>query len=425
MSHLLAFLPPPSTDPASRPESHGAAAAPSAAERLSCFEWLRAGAVLGVILLHACVPYLRHPMPGLVWPVRDTASTAADLTFWTIELFIMPLFLVMAGYFAVRLYDRRDFRRFLQHRASRLLGPLVVVGAVILPLDLYSWLLGWVVEGHIDIRKMRSLNFAAGVDDHLWGLSHLWFLQYLFLYCVAYALCRRYWPTTWRSLSARYLLRRTSLWALLVTGSVTLCMVPEVVFGFQHHFLPFLSKWVYSGTFFAGGVWLAIYDNRLRQIQRLAWRMMWIAAVTGVAAIVAGLQFLEHNNSLTVRLLLGCATTVSAWATTVGLIGLATRYATVRLPAVRYVAGASFWMYLVHHPLIGLIHTDLKLLLPEASPILKAALAMSLTTAWCLLSFEVLVRRTRLGRLLGVPQPQAAAPPVQPAATAEPTRQAA
>ncbi len=386
-------------------------------ERLTSFEWLRAGAGLSVVMLHACVPYLTHPMQGLAWPVQDQSSPLVNAVFWTIELFIMPLFLVIAGYFAVRLLRSRGPASFLKHRAARLLLPLLVIGAVILPLDLYSWLLGWAVEGQISLRKIRSLKFEAGMDANLWGLSHLWFLQYLFLYCAVYATCHSVWPAALQTLSARYLLRRTSMWALLAAGVLTLTLAPQVVFGFQHGFLPFASKWIYSGTFFAGGVWLGIYDGPLRQTRRLARRTLLLGVLAAVAAVVAGLQHLQGNQSPVLQLLLGCTTTVAAWGLTLGLVGIALRYCpgASNLPGasnarganrvVSYLAAASFWIYLVHHPLIGLIHIDLKLLLPDAWPLGKALLATTLTTLWCVASFEVLVRRTRLGQLLGVRQP--------------------
>ncbi|QEG38838.1 acyltransferase family protein [Roseimaritima ulvae] len=377
----------------------------AAGERLTAFEWLRAGAGLGVVLLHACVPYLTHPMQFLAWPVQDRASSLVNGLFWTIELLIMPVFLVIAGFFAVRSLAGRSRIAFLKHRAARLLLPLAVVGAVILPLDLYSWLLGWVVEGQIDFRKMQSLKFAAGMDDHLWGLSHLWFLQYLFLYCAVYAGCHALWPASLHSLSARYLLRRTTLLGLLAAGAITLTIAPEVVFGFQHDFLPFASKWIYHGTFFAGGIWLAIYDTSLRKTRRLGRRMLLLGAMSATASLVAGMRYLEGSSDPGLRLLLGCSTTIAAWALTMGLVGLALRYATTTNRVISYLAAASFWIYLVHHPLVGLIHTDLKILLPDAWPLAKALTAMALTTLWCLASFEVLVRRTALGRLLGVRQP--------------------
>lgn len=396
-------------------------------ERLGAFEWLRAGAALSVVLLHAGVPYLTHPMPGLAWPVRDAESRVVNGLFWSIELFIMPLFFLMAGYFAIRLLTRYGPVGFVRHRARKLLFPLVAFGAVILPLDLYSWLLGWVVEGHIDFRKMQSLKFADGQDDDLWGLSHLWFLQYLFLYCVVLAVVWHAWPRGLQTLKARYLIRRSSGYALLALGAASLLVAPKVAFGFQHGFVPFASKWIYSGTFFAGGVWLAIYDSRTRQVQRLAWRMGWIAIVSGTAAIVAGLEHLSGESSWVVRCLLAAATTVAAWTITLALVGGSLAWAPEPPRTVRYIAAASFWIYLVHHPLIGLVHTDLKVLLPETSPTLKMALSWSVTLAWCLASFEAFVRRSFLGRWLGVPQPRTASSSgqEQPPAAAESPRRAA
>ena len=35
------------------------------------------------------------------------------------------------------------------------------------------------------------------------------------------------------------------------------------------------------------------------------------------------------------------------------------------------LAAASFWIYLVHHPILGIIHIDLKWLLPDANPVLE------------------------------------------------------
>ncbi len=146
------------------------------------FDAIRALAALGVLLLHACVPYLQHPMRGLAWPVRDSSSAAVDVLFWGIELFIMPVFLVMAGILAWRSLHRHGPGKLVKTRARRLLIPLAFGMLVILPLDLYAWVLGWVGEGLVPAVKLKSLKFDNGIDRDLWGLSHLWFLQYLFLY---------------------------------------------------------------------------------------------------------------------------------------------------------------------------------------------------------------------------------------------------
>ena len=59
---------------------------------------------------------------------------------------------------------------------------------LILPLDLYAWLLGLAADGQIPLRKLHSLKVEGPLADGLWGVSHLWFLQYLWLFCMGAAL---------------------------------------------------------------------------------------------------------------------------------------------------------------------------------------------------------------------------------------------
>ena len=219
---------------------------PSSRKQIPGLDAVRAFAALGVILLHSCVPYLQHPMPGLAWPIRDSSSSTVDVVFWSIELFIMPLFLVVAGFFAWRTLQSRDEVALIKSRAKRLLRPLLFGILVILPMDLYAWVLGWVTEGIVAPVKLKSLKFAGSVDQNLWGLSHLWFLQYLFLYVLAvgaFARLRKRFNSLSLSLNPGTLVASG-----LLIGTVTLYLHPEVVWGFQHAFLPFSSKWAVSYT---------------------------------------------------------------------------------------------------------------------------------------------------------------------------------
>ena len=78
-----------------------------------------------------------------------------------------------------------------------------------------------------------------------------------------------------------------------------------------------------------------------------------------------------------------------------------------RVPrAVEYVAGASFWIYLFHHPILGLVHIDLKWLLPGTSPLIKATISFVLVIALCLATYEMFMCRTRLGAWLGLAEPR-------------------
>ncbi|QDS92260.1 glucans biosynthesis protein [Roseimaritima multifibrata] len=370
--------------------------------RLAPLEWVRAGATLLVVLLHALMPYVSQPMPGVAWPVWETGSTTANAVFWAIELFIMPLFLVLAGFVAVGLIGRLGKADFLRHRARRLLVPLLFGLVVVLPIDLYVWLLGWVVEGKVGWQKMRSLKIDPEIAKNLWGTSHLWFLQYLLLYSVLYAVVKEAWPERWRHPVNRRTVRAASLLALIAIGGSVLLVRPEVVFGFQHGFFPVASKWIYNGTFYAGGIWLAVFDSRLRRIERNGVGVLLFGLLGGIASLWAGMQFLQGDASRLILVLGAVATLASAWALTFGIIGAAVRFAQRPRRIVLYVAAASFWIYLAHHPFLGLVHIGLKVQFPDAAPLGKGMLAWAIATLWCLGTYQIFVRHTFIGRMLGV-----------------------
>lgn len=386
--------------------------------RIAGFEYVRALAVLGVVALHACVPYLRNPMPGLTWSVTDRSDALVDSAFWAIEVFIMPLFLALAGYFAWQTLTHRGPNALVKSRAKRLLIPLLFGCLVILPIDLHVWVLGWVAEGLVEPVKLRSLKFDGGIDQNLWGTCHLWFLQYLFLYVALLA--------GWRAAEQKSrLLGRirasagTVAISLLVIAFATLLVRPNVVWGFQHAFAPVPSKWIYSGVFFFGGALLASVDPQLCRLRSATGRLTASAILLLIAAVTMGRWHLAGGEGTVAMSSLALLTVAAATTTTFGILGLATRYARTVPVAVHYLAAASFWVYLVHHPLVVLVQQDLKWLLPEASPILKAVLSTSLTTVVSLLTYEGLVRRTWLGRLLGFSWTMPAPPLLQEISASE------
>lgn len=376
--------------------------APATAEKLAGFDAVRGIAALGVVLFHACIPYLTHPMPGLTWAVADRPSQVVDFAFWWTELFIMPLFLVMAGFLAMKSLQARGPTTLLRHRARRLLKPLLFGIVVILPLDLYCWVLGWVVDGLVAPVKLKSLKFESPLADHLWGLSHLWFLQYLFLYVLVLAatayLAKRFRPAT---AAIRGVPPIGKFAILLALGTATLCWSPEVVWGFQHRFEPVPSKWIYSGLSFALGCAIAVDDARLIRLSSGYRRLALPAAFCSLAAVVLGRWQLAGGENLAAHLLLATLSCASSILITCTILGWAAARIERVPPSLAYLSAASFWIYIVHHPILGLVHIDLKLLLPSVSPVVKTLMAFVVTSGLCLATYEVFVRRTALGRWLG------------------------
>ena len=339
-------------------------------------------------------------MPGLDWPVRDTTSASVDFVFWTIELFIMPVFLVLAGIFAWQSLDRHGARKLVIGRAKRLLIPLAFGMLVVLPLDLYVWVLGWVAEGIVPAVKLKSLKFDDGVDANLWGLSHLWFLQYLFLYVVGLALLFTYKERLgWLArIKSEFLLGT----ALALSAAAVLYAAPEVVWGFQHAFLPVPTKWIYSGTFFAGGVLIAKSDPGFHRIRSFGIQLIAPACLLCAFAVPLGQWHLAGGQSQIARAVLACITVTAAWAVAICVLSLSVRRVSKLPTSLTYLSAASFWIYVFHHPFLGLIHIDLKWLLPETNATLKTALAFTVCVGFCLLTYEGLIRKSWLGSKLGM-----------------------
>jgi glucan biosynthesis protein C len=399
------LLPPPNAGPLQTAEC------PAAKNHFAGLETVRASAALIVVLLHSGVPYLVHPMPGLIWPVRDTASSLIDFGFWSIELFIMPLFLMIAGFLAWRTLHRRGPQALIRSRARRLLLPLAFGMVFILPLDLYAWVLGWVAEGVVAPVKLRSLKFSGEIGRDLWGLSHLWFLQYLFMYVAVLAI--------FDSLRSRSeILRRVHFSPALVTalvlviGSATLFVRPEVVWGFQHAFLPVPSKWIYSGLFFSFGVALAAHNSLRFDLQANVGRLAMPTILLTVAAVTLGRWYLRDGEGQLASFTLAILTCGGALLISVTILGIAIKRTQRVSPLISYLAAASFWIYIVHHPILGLVHLDLKWMFPDVSPVVKTFATFTITSGVSLLTYEGLVRRTALNRWLGFPPISASTPSV-------------
>lgn len=395
---------------------------PDAEARLHGLDWLRAGATLLVVLLHAGIPYLTHPLPGLVWATTSPQrSGSVDLFCWWINGFIMPLFFLMSGYLAAQLRQRHGVHGFLRHRLTRIGGPLLVGAVLVLPLDLYVWLLGWVNSGWIAPNKLRSLKIDSPLGDTLWGVAHLWFLQYLLLYCLCgWGCCTlAEWMRRCRSPERPGLERNPTfsghvpslkkrlfevgrLAAVLIAGiavcAALLKLQPRIVIGFRHSWLPVWENAAYYAVPFAMGWFWFPRASRLISRRQGLWG---VAAASGFFMVLLPRlrQHVLHESIPAHDPLVPILFATFGLLMSVSLFGtaLAVRWNTPP-QAVRYFCEASFWVYLVHHPLVALMHVDLALL--DWPPLLEFLLSAAVPLLLALLSYEILVRRTLLGAVV-------------------------
>jgi len=110
---------------------------PPAAARRGDLDALRGFAMLLGIALHASLAYFPCP-----WPVQDPRQTRwLALLFGAVHGFRMPLFFLLSGFFTMLVLRRRGLRRLLEQRALRILVPLLLASATLLPLDraVFAW----------------------------------------------------------------------------------------------------------------------------------------------------------------------------------------------------------------------------------------------------------------------------------------------
>ncbi|MEL6538662.1 MAG: acyltransferase family protein [Bacteroidota bacterium] len=157
--------------------------------RVHYMDYLRAYAMLLGIVFHAALAY--SPLSHNVWLSADTQQSAMiDFFAWCVHLFRMPLFFLIAGYFAFYLIEKRGIKGMVRNRAKRILLPLLLflpllMAAMFFVLGGAAQMVehpGPMLESITQIMNDPEAQAAQGPIRTM----HLWFL-YVLLYMYALA----------------------------------------------------------------------------------------------------------------------------------------------------------------------------------------------------------------------------------------------
>lgn len=351
---------------------------------------MRGGALLLGILLHGLMPFL----PGNLWLVNDRHDAAWALpVVGVIHLFRMALFFCIAGFFAPRSLDRRGLGDFVRDRTLRILVPVFAFWPVaVLPLGLLMW----------QHARATGAPLPEPATSN-WSPGQLWFLWVL-AECLVLALMGR---AVGRHLlgpaRADRWIRALGTWVtapggvLIVAVPYALAMVVQRSTGAINapaDLVPELGGIVgYLGAFVTGWA-LSRTPDALARL-RARWRPHLAGAVAGSAYVVAAMFWTPLVLPLPAH---AAFIGVVAWCWVLGLLGWATEALASERMWVRYLADASYWMYLLHLPLlVGGEFWVADLDWPVPVKLLAVGLP---TVAVLLLSYDVLVRPTWVGRWL-------------------------
>jgi glucan biosynthesis protein C len=379
-------------------------------DRLHALDAVRGFALLLGVALHGAQPYVA----GIPWVTAEPPSTLVAGLWYTIHLFRMPLFFLIAGFFGRSVLERRGTLGFINDRSRRILIPLVVGLPVIMLVTALAYVLGALAAG-VDPHSLQGLRPPPSPPHHgllaSINLIHLWFLYYLALFYAGALILRSAFACLGERLRTavdsvvRFLMR--GAWGPLILAA------PGVAYYSQ---LQFWSPWgglpgpmsvipdggaiIAYGLFFGLG-WLLHRQQHLLISLEKRWVtycvlavLMWLVCRAVAGATPHWGPYLKHG---TLLLYTTCYIT-GAWYWTFALLGAAIRFLSAYSPVRRYLADSSYWIYLMHIPALLFIEQWLHPLHWHWS--LKYPLTVAAAMALLLLSYHYLVRFTFIGATL-------------------------
>jgi glucans biosynthesis protein C len=364
------------------------------ASRYHALDALRAAMMFLGIYLHAAVAY--SPIGGWVFKQPPLTSTL-DYSIILIHVFRMPVFYVMAGFFAALLLERYGPRRAIANRFWRIAVPFVVGWIVIYPLAMFMGALGRRgLDNALDfISSGRFLDYAHPL--------HLWFLEYLMvlygLAAVVVVILPRVMPSDMQT-KLRGLFRSVlqSVWAPLPLGVLSfLALLPMTHAGLDDPpvFVP-AARLVVAYAIPFGFGWLLFANTDLLDIlRRRGW--LYTAIAAPMCILYLGLLFSFADRGVAfyaMRAVLALA----MWCLILGITGLFLRYLSGHSPLGRYLCDSSYFLYIAHLPVIMLF--QLILLGVPLPPLAKIVLALAGTIAMLLPLYHYAVRPTVIGAVL-------------------------
>lgn len=389
------------------------------AHRIHSFDALRAFALLLGVLFHSA---LAHVLPAGLWAVGTTSPSGflGWFVFYT-HSFRMELFFLLAGFFSAMVIEKRGLAHFLKDRLRRIVLVFVVL---IYPMKFALaalWMMAGRREGWLSLPPEAvstpwwQLAGGALEAEALPGiqLTHLWFLYYLAVITALF-------------LAARFLARRVagmganaswvgplrprllSVWPL----TIALACVATPIIAFMKGpgvdtpdqslalNLPVIALY---GLMFAAGHGLFSHSNLLEKFAR---NWPWLLGLGLVASLPGAISTAMQWGALAsgtppapgLKWISSALVSLTMMFSVFGWLGVFGRFLAEPSERIRYLADASYWIYLAHLPVVVALQIGLA---PWNAPWwIQWPLVNILAFPLLLGSYRWLVRRTWIGSWL-------------------------
>ena len=396
-------------------------------DRLHGLDALRGGALLLGVVLHVSLAFF----PEQIWIVADDSrSVGAAWLFFAIHLFRMTAFFLIAGLFAHMMLTRRGWMAFARDRFMRIGGPLgafwfPVMAGIVTALVWNAHIQGWVVPG-------AEPPPPPTYDWTNIPLTHRWFLWVLLILYAVVLILRAPFAAldrsgAWGRGVDRLTGALTGWWTPLLLAAplaLALWLDPKWIAFFavptpDAGIVPHTASLVGFGLAFGFGFLL---DRRRDLLGRVAaWSPVYLAVAVGAGVWAYGLAggpnlapMVEPTRD---KAIAAAVVALAVYSSAFAAMGLCLRFLSGHSAVRRYLADASYWVYILHLPLVMLTQVWIQ---NWDGPWWAKLAGVSLgVLAVCLITYELLIRHSFMGRWLNgrsVPWPRPSQPPAPVAA---------
>lgn len=380
--------------------------------RLDYLDAVRAFALILGIIFHASISF----MPIFIgWAVMDISTSEAVPLFMLIShSFRMELFFLIAGFFSHMKFHSEGFKSFLKSRLVRIALPFVIGWFVLRPMLVSAWIMGTEsMQGDVNILDALLAGFATLGDlpKSLFVGTHLWFLYYLLLISVSVLLVSillSLHKPIQRKLTQ--LADATIFWLCHSRLTISMLAIPTAgCLWFMNHWgvdtpdktlTPHISVSLLYGGFFLFGWMVHRQASLMESFARLTWEKFALCLL----AIIVTTQLSRfemnfgHQQYKLIKASFVLSYAIMMWSLVTLTIGLFKRLLNRPSRTVRYIADASYWLYLIHLPIV--VWLQIAFAEFDIHWSIKLVAISSITILIAILIYDVFIRSTFIGAIL-------------------------
>ncbi len=321
----------------------------------------------------------------------------------------MSLFFLLSGYFAKLMIQRKGLKPFLWNRGIRIALPFVVFWPLLMVATtiVFVFAFSYVKEpqGLMRLINEGSKNPEAAKSSTPYTTMHLWFLYYLMIFSLIAAVGSR-----WTALRFDWLFQRKWLLALSPLALVPGMMGGGLPIAAPESFVPTWWPFAYYGLFYWFGWQLFGREVLLERLQPRCWLLVLASSILFVPHYcllpvldITLIQKTTESRPLPAPFFESVLAAYLSALLTLSALLVGQRFLARSNAWLKFCADASYWVYLIHLPIIFFLQT---LLIPIALPVLGKLLLVTVVT-WllCLATYVVFVRYTPIGWMLNGRRP--------------------